>query len=131
MSGFADQISAWVRKTQAKLDSAADEIVQETFARLREQTPVDTGDLRASWTQSANVLPTVFNGATVTAKSGQVVYIATNKVYAPVIEYGRYPNPPKKPTGRTVNGYSTQAPAGMVRVTVKNMETWLETKRWT
>ena len=60
-----------------------------------------------------------------------MVYIATDKVYAPIIEYGLYPNPPKNPTGRTVNGYSSQAPAGMVRVTVMNMAAWLEGRQWT
>ena len=77
------------------------------------------------------MLPTAFNGSTVTAKAGQVVYIATDKVYAPIIEYGLYPNPPKHPTGRTTNGYSTQAPQGMVRITVTNMQNWLEGKQWT
>ena len=124
MSGFGSQISAWA-------DAAADEIVQEAHRRLLEQTPVDSGDLKASWTQSVNVLPTAFNGSTVTAKAGQVVYIATDKVYAPIIEYGLYPNPPKHPTGRTANGYSTQAPQGMVRITVTNMQNWLEGKQWT
>lgn len=131
MSGFGSQISAWADAVRQKLDAAADEIVQETHRRLLEQTPVDSGDLKASWTQSANVLPTAFNGSTVTAKAGQVVYIATDKVYAPIIEYGLYPNPPKHPTGRTANGYSTQAPQGMVRITVTNMQNWLEGKQWT
>jgi len=35
-----------------------------------------------------------------------------------MLEYGLYPNPPKHPTGKTVGGYSTQAPAGMVRISV-------------
>lgn len=131
MSGFAEQVRAWVNATRNKLDGVSDEIVQETFRRLQAQTPVDSGDLKASWTQSTNTMPNVFNGSIITAKAGQMVYIGTDKVYAPVIEYGRYPNPPKKPTGKTVNGYSTQAPQGMVRITVKNMETWLGAKTWT
>nr|DAS78005.1 MAG TPA: putative tail component [Caudoviricetes sp.] len=131
MSGFGSQISAWADAVRQKLDAAADEIVQETHRRLLDQTPVDSGDLKASWTQSVSVLPTAFNGSTVTAKAGQVVYIATDKVYAPIIEYGLYPNPPKRPTGRTANGYSTQAPQGMVRITVTNMQNWLEGKQWT
>lgn len=131
MSGFGSQISAWADAVRQKLDAAADEIVQETHRRLLNQTPVDSGDLKAGWTQSVNVLPTAFNGSTVTAKAGQVVYIATDKVYAPIIEYGLYPNPPKHPTGRTANGYSTQAPQGMVRITVTNMQNWLEGKQWT
>ena len=99
MSGFGSQISAWADAIRQKLDAAADEIVQETHRRLLEQTPIDSGDLKASWTQSVNVLPTAFNGSTVTAKAGQVVYIATDKVYAPIIEYGLYSPAPKPQQG--------------------------------
>jgi hypothetical protein len=42
-----------------------------------------------------------------------------------VIEYGQYPNPPKGGAGKTSGGYSTQAPAGMVRVTVMEYEKYL------
>jgi hypothetical protein len=32
-----------------------------------------------------------------------------------------YPNPPKNPTGKTINGFSTQAPKGMSRINVERM----------
>jgi hypothetical protein len=34
--------------------------------------------------------------------------------YSGVIDEGKYPNPPKKGTGKTLNGYSTQAMRGLV-----------------
>lgn len=37
--------------------------------------------------------------------------------YSGVLDEGKYPNPPKKGTGKTRNGYSTQAPKGMVKPT--------------
>ena len=41
--------------------------------------------------------------------------------YAATIEFGRYPNPPRRGTGRTIDGFSTQAPKGMVRESLDYM----------
>jgi hypothetical protein len=38
--------------------------------------------------------------------------------YIRVLEYGGYPLNPKHPSGRSDGGFSTQAPAGMVRISV-------------
>jgi hypothetical protein len=51
-------------------------------------------------------------------KIGQTFYMANSLPYARTVEYGKYPNPPKNPTGKTVNGFSRQAPAGMARIAV-------------
>ncbi|HII3779098.1 TPA: HK97 gp10 family phage protein, partial [Pasteurella multocida] len=79
----------------------------------------------ASWTVSVNGMPQNYNGDTSAlnaAKFGDTIIIATDKPYAPVIEYGLYP----KPRGiKTENGFSTQAPQGMVRITVQEMQAWL------
>ena len=39
--------------------------------------------------------------------------------YSGVIDRGEYPNPPKKGTGRTRGGYSTQSPDGMIEPTLE------------
>ncbi len=44
------------------------------------------------------------------------MYITNALPYAATLEYGGYPNPPKNPTGKTVGGYSVQAPQGMFRI---------------
>ena len=49
--------------------------------------------------------------------------MANNLPYARVVEYGGYPNPPKSPTGKTVNGFSKLAPAGMVRINIRKLIT--------
>ncbi|SUB33304.1 putative bacteriophage protein [[Pasteurella] mairii] len=71
-----------------------------------------------------NALPTDFNGdnsANASVKFGDTWYLATDKPYAPMLEYGTYPNPPTHPTGKTVNGFSKQAPQGMVRISVQEV----------
>lgn len=45
-----------------------------------------------------------------------------NLPYIRHLEYGLYPNPPKNPTGKTINGYSTQAKQGMFRLALKEFE---------
>lgn len=47
--------------------------------------------------------------------------ISTGVPYAPVVEFGLYPNPPKGGKGKTKDGYSTQAPQGMVRISIKEV----------
>jgi hypothetical protein len=42
-----------------------------------------------------------------------------NYPYSGVIDRGEYPNPPANGTGKTRNGYSTQAPDGILDPTVK------------
>lgn len=53
------------------------------------------------------------------ATSFHLIWFTNNVVYMQVIEYGLYPNPPKHGTGRTSGGYSTQAPKGVVRESLK------------
>jgi lysozyme family protein len=56
------------------------------------------------------------------------MYLTNSLPYAMTIEYGGYPNPPKNPTGKTIGGFSTQAPAGVVRVTAEEMVAQLSQK---
>lgn len=122
MSSFTKQIEAFAEKTKKRADEFARKVVIDTFERVRAKSPVDTGQLRASWTVSKGSSPTNFNGSREvinSVKFGDSVFVATDKPYAPVIEYGLYPKPGR---GKTANGFSIQAPKGMVRITVQEME---------
>lgn len=101
---FRQTISAWVHKVEKQGQAIVDECIDETLRRVKDRTPVATGALQAAWTVE---------------RSGKYKTVIHNPLpYAKVVEYGLYPNPPKKGTGKTVNGFSTQAPAGMVGITV-------------
>ena len=52
--------------------------------------------------------------------------IQANYDYARVLDEGLYPNPPKQGTGKTIAGYSTQAPRGMSDPTIDYIEQSLE-----
>ncbi|WP_424411238.1 HK97 gp10 family phage protein [Pasteurella sp. PK-2025] len=118
-----------VEKFREKFGNRANLILRkvglDTYEKVKQKTPVDTGQLRASWTVSINGMPASYNGdnsALSAVKFGDTIVIATDKPYAPVLEYGLYP----KPGGiKTENGFSIQAPQGMVRITVQEMMAWL------
>lgn len=101
------------------------------------RTPVDTGRARGNWnvaegfddsSTSDSTSPKYASADSLPVKDGtnEDIYISNNLPYIGVLEYGGYPNPPKNPTGKTVNGYSRQAPNGMVGVTVASAEKYLE-----
>lgn len=95
------------------------------------QTPVEEGRLRGNWQSSINQaklaqIPTKQLGSSGAASDeaqktiaqfelGDIFFFTNNLPYARVVEFGLYPNPPKKGTGKTVGGFSTLAPQGMVR----------------
>lgn len=128
MGSFSAQIAQFAEQAMAKADKAVRVITLQTLVRVQSKTPVDSGALRRSWTVALNGFPSSYNGDQTVInqiKFGDVIVIATNKPYAPMLEYGLYPNPPKNPTGKTKNGYSVQAPKGMVRITVQEVQAFI------
>jgi len=53
------------------------------------------------------------------SRSKKQIAVITSYGYADVLDEGLYPNPPKGGTGKTIGGYSTQAPKGMSEPTLK------------
>jgi hypothetical protein len=77
---------------------------EEVFDEFVENTPRDKGNARDN---------------TKLKKAVQGWKIVGDYPYSGVIDKGRYPNPPAKGTGKTVNGYSTQARQGIIKPTLK------------
>lgn len=114
----------------------------EAYRRIVFRTPVLTGRARANWMFTADapsdevrdtVDPTggttVAEGATQAQalELGQPAFIVNNLPYIGVLEHGGYPDPVKRGTWmgpgrgyeiRSAGGFSKQAPAGMVAVTL-------------
>lgn len=115
------------------------------YSSIVKKTPVDTGRARGNWQVTVgrpateaiedkrkNPLPM---SKMPVPKGDESVFIANNLDYIEKLEYGTYPNPPKKGTWvknkngkgghyekRSENGFSRQAPEGMVGVTLANNE---------
>lgn len=100
-------------------------IALDTLNKVQKKTPVDSGALRRSWTVALNAVPSNYDGSQIAiaqARLSDTIVIATDKPYAPMLEYGLYPSPSK--TGKTQRGYSVQAPQGMIRISVDEINAY-------
>lgn len=118
--------------SQAKddIDTVVRRATLELFSSVGVKSPVDTGRFRANWnvqyaTADLSTTASTDQGRMTTEIAkveslavGGIVYMTNSLPYAAVLEFGGYPNPPKGGEGKTVNGFSKQAPAGMVRLSV-------------
>lgn len=90
---FAADVSDWVRRATNRVEQAFLATAQDALARVKELTPVRTGNLRANWQVTkvgeAEGIP---GGATLsammTARLGDALVILNPVQYAPWVEYG-------------------------------------------
>jgi len=92
------------RQLNNALQSGLKQVSFDWFSRIMQRNPVDTGRSRAAWR---------INKAT-----GNSYHINNNIKYIRVLEYGGIRGNGSKITG---DGHSTQAPNGIVRVTLKEL----------
>jgi hypothetical protein len=141
VGSFEGDVNKFQRKTVNKMDQAIRKVSLEILGRVVFKSPVDTGRFRSNWQVSIGSVPSGIveyagtetigeragskgpvyestvaksKGVANTAKAGDVIYIANNLPYAVRLEEGGYGEGPK-----TVGGFSRQAPAGMVTLTVQ------------
>jgi hypothetical protein len=138
MAGFSVPLAQFAAKAKLDLDTVVRKSTLEVFGAVVKKTPVDTGRARANWNVSQNAVNTATTDSTSQARAqaevqkalgipaGGVVYLANSLPYARVLEYGEYPNPPKNGKGKTAGGFSTQAPAGMVRLTAQEFSSYVQ-----
>lgn len=154
---FAKNVQDWTRGVDARIALDARQVAFKLFEKVILKTPVDTGAARNSWGVSVGAIrpPTPSAGAEAVVSSGGigamsvavaaspvggVVWLSNGLPYIRVLEYGLYPNPPQRGSwvkGRkgqpghweikSVNGYSRQAPQGMVRLSIIEMQTEFST----
>jgi len=121
MAGFADQVKAWERKTERKMDLAVRKIALEMFRRIILKSPVLSGRFRGNWQLAIGSVPngtlelddktgtaTIAKGAATAlgANAGDTIYFANNLPYARRLE----------------EGYSQKAPNGMVALTIQEFQ---------
>lgn len=128
-------------ETLSVIEDAVKSLTMDFFSKVILKTPVDAdrgvtaGRARANWIASNKRAyayerkitdekgnSTIDKVSPVVEKFnlGEKIFLANNVPYIGVLELGLYPNPPKSRTGKTINGYSTQAPVGMVRVSLSD-----------
>lgn len=122
-AAFKRAFSALLEKTKVKAETAVRKCALDLGASMVRMSPVDTGRFRGAWMYGNAAMPTDQpNTPTPEAsmgrinvglgdwRSGQTIYMVNNLPYARRLEYG----------------WSKQAPAGMVRLTVQNYTRYLE-----
>lgn len=131
MKNSSKQIETALGFIQERTKRKVRKVIRDICKDVIMQTPVDTGRLINNW-YASNKQPvqTTTKATDKTGKNsiqrvdraltklklGQTFYLVNNLPYAAVVEFGQYPNPPKKPTGKTINGFSKLAPQGMLRI---------------
>lgn len=133
---FGKKLEGATARIIDKAEKRVKNLIGVTAREIIRRTPKDKGLLINNWYASKGGFPqgrnksfdrsgkksiARINKTVDSLKLGQTFYMANNLPYARVVEYGLYPNPPKNPTGKTVNGFSKQAPAGMVRINIRKL----------
>jgi hypothetical protein len=121
---FTIDLSRFASKARGDMRTVIRKITMEAFKRVILRTPVDTGRARANWSVSEGGMNTRFEISAVD-KSGSAtigtatqtvngwectgsIFLSNNLAYIVPLEYG----------------HSKQAPGGMVRLTVAEMQSW-------
>lgn len=128
MVSFGDQI----REFSIDFSNLSDQVYRITvisfFNQIIFASPVDTGRFRSNWFVTESIPSTRISSSVLTANQVtrnveqkvngaihvRVFWLTNNLPYAEVIEFGGYGDGPK-----TINGFSRQAPKGVVRTTAR------------
>lgn len=118
---FSSDLERSKRNINAKMSRAVRKIALDTFSGVIMMSPVDTGRFRGNWQTaigsppegtvetvdpSGNTVIAKVAGVTAGMDPGDIIYMANNLPYARRLE----------------EGYSSQAPAGMVALTVQRFQ---------
>ena len=129
VNNFADVMNEWIESVEVKMDDIFQTVVIKVGERVVRLSPVDTGLFRGNWQltidaeqsdviqrldTSGNAAITAIASKANNLTAGQVAYILNHIEYGYDLEYGTYYGPTAKVTE---DGFSRQAPEGMVRVT--------------
>jgi hypothetical protein len=140
LGSFAVSIQAWAGATAKQLDDASYFAVEELAKRVIMRTPVDKTRpdeivARGDWNAAVNAEPGDVERndpsgeealsvvqqvarAWAPSRNGGTFYLGNYKPYIQKLEYGLYHHDPFA-SRTTSQGFSTQAPAGMVGITVQ------------
>lgn len=149
LAAFSRTLDRFLENVEERaIPDAVAKISLDAFSEIVKRTPVDTGRARGNWQVGIGTAPSGTlarrdkSGASATNDAAiriigarlprfPVVYITNNLDYVPVLERGGFkpPNPgPSKDKrkgrkGRVLvaDGYSVQAPRGMVAVTAERL----------
>lgn len=122
-------------KNEEKIEEVTKKVAMDLFTSVILKTPVDTGRARGNWicsvdrpSQHTRKSTDKSGGKTLDkvaskideSELGQKIYLSNNLPYIGKLEYGGYGD--KNSTSKTTKGFSSQAPEGMVRISLQEIE---------
>lgn len=134
---FASSLDEWEAMPDRRMLEVQQRVARLAIQNILKRTPIDTGRLIENWQITIGIIPTDESRSQDPLSEAlfqlgglrpfEIVYITNNTPYAEVVEHGRYVDAFGSPANgpKTVNGFSTQSPEGMVRVTVLELEAQL------
>ncbi len=132
MAHWTMDLNKFCEKNKVSIKEVRKNYAFALYSSIVKKTPVDTGRARANWNitvghnsfvESADTTQKFRSADQVPDPKGdESIFISNNLPYITTLEYGGFPNPPNKDGGKTINGFSKQAPEGMVGVTLANNE---------
>ena len=130
MAEWSLDLSKYAEKQKVEIKEVRRAFAFALYSSIVEKTPVDTGRARGNWnisvgspdeSTSNSTGPKFSSPKSLPEPNGdESIFITNNLPYITKLEYGGYPDPPKKDGGKTSGGFSKQAPNGMVGVTLAN-----------
>lgn len=129
MGQLSDELSKALKSSDIEIRAKANTAIRvatiKTWSKIIRMTPVDTGRARSNWfiglsVNNETTTPTRGKGAAYINKSlpadllTKKVFMYNNLPYIETLEFGGYGEGSK-----TAGGFSTQAPQGMVRISLK------------
>lgn len=108
--GIKERIEAAKKEILLEVEGEVREAALLLKSKIEQKVPVDrgaAGGLKGSWS--------------LIEESPYSFQVVSDAPHAKVVEFGLYPNPPKKGTGKTVDGFSTQAPKGYARISIQEV----------
>ena len=141
---FSVNVAKLASKRKAEIGDIKRAIVFDVFKNVIKKTPVDSGRAKGNWFVSENAPSAEMNsrkdrsqlggiGASSTRELDLVnarftIDILTNNLpYASLLEFGGYNHATDK---TTASGYSSQAPFGMVRQTLREFSRIAKKQGW-
>lgn len=130
MAGWTLDLNKWAEKQKSDMLDVKRTFALMLFTKVVQRTPVDSGAHRQNWLVTINqesfeYNPSLQKGGRVLstgksqidkARAGDKIILQNNGPAIKKLEYGGYG--PNSPTGKTVGGFSKQAPRGMVGITM-------------
>lgn len=148
MPSFTQDIETFVKKTRIKGETVLKKLAFDAFAGVMKKSPVDTGRFRSNWRIGINTVDLTYDpipptGGIKKGRGGQHYDVATGRFASRSVssiegglasskietaKWGDYiaitNSTPYGP--RLEEGYSRQAPLGMVRITFEEVKAGLE-----